>query len=236
MTMSLSTPRSGHRQTAIEHRSARGLGAMRVLGLLCGLFVLGGCDAAQPGASAAPTAAAAATAQPEESRMWMTVGERRFAITLADTEAARAFAGMLPLTIDMPDLNSNEKHAQLPKALPTNESRPGVIRNGDLMLYGSTTLVVFYKTFPSAYLHTRASAAWMLPMAWPRRFRQRSARITFSKNWIGEAMQALSMQKPYVIIHTLTSLDGRTTTSNCLSSILRRFSTSNWRCTPISKS
>jgi len=181
MTMSLSTPRSGHRQTAIEHRSARGLGAMRVLGLLCGLFVLGGCDAAQPGASAAPTAAAAATAQPEESRMWMTVGERRFAITLTDTEAARAFAGMLPLTIDMPDLNSNEKHAQLPKALPTNESRPGVIRNGDLMLYGSTTLVVFYKTFPSAYSYTRlgrVDASDGLAQA----LGSGSARITFSKN------------------------------------------------------
>ena len=43
--------------------------------------------------------------------MWMTIGERRFAIALAETEAARAFAAMLPLTIDMPDFNDNEKHA-----------------------------------------------------------------------------------------------------------------------------
>ena len=56
--------------------------------------------------------------------MWMTVGERRFAITLADTEAARAFAAMLPLTIDMADLNSNEKHADLPRSLPTSATRP----------------------------------------------------------------------------------------------------------------
>ena len=31
--------------------------------------------------------------------MWMTIGERRFAIILADTDAARAFAAQLPLTL-----------------------------------------------------------------------------------------------------------------------------------------
>lgn len=87
--------------------------------------------------------------------MWMTVGTRRFAITLADTEAAREFAAMLPLSIDMPDLNNNEKHAELPKGLPANAIRPGTIRNGDLMLYGSRTLVVFYKSFDSTYSYTR---------------------------------------------------------------------------------
>ena len=43
----------------------------------------------------------AASVQPEESRMWMTVGERRFAFTLTDNAAARAFAAQLPLTLDM---------------------------------------------------------------------------------------------------------------------------------------
>lgn len=87
--------------------------------------------------------------------MWMTVGERRFAITLADNQAAHAFAALLPLTLEMAELNGNEKHANLPKALPTNASRPGTIRNGDLMLYGSDTLVLFYLTFSSSYAYTR---------------------------------------------------------------------------------
>ncbi|MBO3273711.1 hypothetical protein JFY56_00555 [Pseudomonas sp. Milli4] len=87
--------------------------------------------------------------------MWMTVGEHRFAITLADNAAARAFATLLPLTLDMAELNGNEKHGDLPKTLPTNASRPGTIRNGDLMLYGSDTLVVFYLTFDSPYSYTR---------------------------------------------------------------------------------
>ena len=86
--------------------------------------------------------------------MWMIVGERRFAITLADNEAARAFAALLPLTLDMAELNGNEKYADLPKALPTEATRPGTINNGDLMLYGSDTLVVFYLTFSSSYAYT----------------------------------------------------------------------------------
>ena len=91
--------------------------------------------------------------------MWMTVGERRFAITLTDNAAARAFAAQLPLTLDMSELNGNEKHADLPKPLPANASRPGTIRNGDLMLYGADTLVVFYLTFQSSYC-TPALVGW----------------------------------------------------------------------------
>ena len=87
--------------------------------------------------------------------MWMTVGDHRFAISLADNAAARAFAAQLPLTLDMEELNGNEKHAQLGQVLPANASRPGTIHAGDLMLYGTSTLVVFYETFSSAYSYTR---------------------------------------------------------------------------------
>lgn len=87
--------------------------------------------------------------------MWMTADGRRFAVTLADTEAARAFAARLPMTLDMTDLNDNEKKFDLPKNLPANPSRPGTIRHGDLMLWGDNTVVVFYKTFDSPYAYTR---------------------------------------------------------------------------------
>jgi hypothetical protein len=73
--------------------------------------------------------------------MWMIIGEHRFAITLANMHAARAFAAQLPLTLEMAELNGNEKHADLSQALPTDASRPGTIHSGDLMLYGSNTLV-----------------------------------------------------------------------------------------------
>jgi hypothetical protein len=95
------------------------------------------------------------TASSEQPRMWMTIGSKRFAVTLEDNPTARAFVQMLPMTLDMPDLNGNEKHVRLPRSLPTNAERPGTIRTGDVLLYGSNTLVVFYKTFDSSYSYTR---------------------------------------------------------------------------------
>mgnify|MGYP001566318188 CR=1 FL=1 len=74
---------------------------------------------------------------------------------LAHAGLALLLLVVLPLALDMPDLNANEKHARLPRSLPTNAARPGTIRTGDVMLYGSDTLVVFYKTFPSSYSYTR---------------------------------------------------------------------------------
>lgn len=111
--------------------------------------------------------------------MHMTIGTRRFAITLTDSPAARAFAAQLPLTLHMADLNGNEKHAQLSKALPTNETRPGTIRNGDLMLYGSTTLVLFYLTFDSSYEYTRLGRV-NDPDGLAEALGARDARVTFA--------------------------------------------------------
>jgi len=180
--MSLDVFRASRRHAAFENRRVRGLRALPALGLLCGLFMLEACDAAQPGASGMSAAVAqAAAAQPEESRMWMTVGTRRFAITLADTEAAREFAAMLPLSMDMPDLNNNEKHAELRKSLPTSAIRPGTIRSGDLMLYGSRTLVVFYQTFNSSYAYTRLGHVDE-PAALAQALGGGSVRIEFSRN------------------------------------------------------
>jgi hypothetical protein len=128
-----------------------------------------------------PAAADTATANtPGERRIWMAVGERRFAVTLADNEAARAFVAQLPLTLDMPDLNGNEKHVKLPKALPANARRPGTIRNGDLMLWGADTLVVFYLTFDSPYSYTRLGRIEEA-VALPQVLGRGQVRVTFAR-------------------------------------------------------
>lgn len=125
--------------------------------------------------------ATAAETNPDALRVWMTVGDRRFAITLANNPAARAFAAQMPLTLDMADLNRNEKHAELPLALPASADRIGTIRNGDLMLYGSTTLVVFYLTFDSSYAYTRLGRVDK-PHDLAKVLGERTARIRFSRN------------------------------------------------------
>ena len=132
---------------------------MRTLGVIVGVLVAASGEAGQHALSGSPAAAATEAAPVSVTqkalRMWMTVGERRFASTLTDNAAARALAAQLPLTLDMSELNGNEKHAELPKGLPANAGRPGTIHDGDVMLYGSTTLVLFYKTSNSSYSYTR---------------------------------------------------------------------------------
>lgn len=165
--------------TAIEHRRAL---IRRGLGLLLGLLVLGTCQAGQPPAPGVLAGTTAVEAQePQASRLWMSVGERRFAITLSDNAAARAFAAQLPLTLEMDELNGNEKKADLPQALPVNASRPGTLRNGDLMLYGSKTLVVFYLTFDSAYSYTRLGRVDD-PDSLALALGQRGVRVVFSRD------------------------------------------------------
>ena len=83
------------------------------------------------------------------------VGDKEFTATLLDNPTANAFKMMLPLVISMTELNGNEKYFRLSKSLPTNESNPGSIKSGDLMLYGSNTFVLFYKSFSTSYSYTR---------------------------------------------------------------------------------
>ena len=84
----------------------------------------------------------------------ITIGGKTFSATLENTPAAE-FAKMLPLTLRMNELNGNEKYIGLSEKLPAEPSCPGKIRSGELMLYGRSTLVLFYESFPTSYSYTR---------------------------------------------------------------------------------
>lgn len=89
------------------------------------------------------------------SKMKIKIGNSTFTATLYDNATATAFKSLLPLTVSMNELNANEKYADLSRNLPTSAANPGTIQNGDLMLYGSSTLVLFYKTFSTSYSYTK---------------------------------------------------------------------------------
>lgn len=88
-------------------------------------------------------------------QMTIKIGTKVFTATLADSATATAFKALLPLTVNMADLNDNEKAVRLPVKLPTEDSNPGRIQTGDLMIWSSRSLVLFYKTFPTSYSYTR---------------------------------------------------------------------------------
>jgi hypothetical protein len=83
------------------------------------------------------------------------IGEKHFTAILEATAAANEFKKMLPLSINMKDLNSNEKFFDFSNDLPANAASPRTINAGDIMLWGSNTLVLFYKTFTTSYSYTR---------------------------------------------------------------------------------
>lgn len=85
----------------------------------------------------------------------ITINSKVFKVNLKDNATAKAFKELLPLTLDMKELNSNEKYAELSESLPVNASIPRKIQNGDLMLYGSNVVVLFYKTFSTSYAYTK---------------------------------------------------------------------------------
>ncbi|ULQ53208.1 cyclophilin-like fold protein [Flavihumibacter fluvii] len=88
-------------------------------------------------------------------KLKITIGTQIFTATLFNNATATAFKARLPMTIKMNELNGNEKYADLSQDLPANAANPGTIQAGDLMLYGSKTIVLFYTTFPTVYSYTR---------------------------------------------------------------------------------
>ena len=82
------------------------------------------------------------------------VGSKTFSATLYDNESAKTFSGMLPLTLNMSELNGNEKYYYLDSKLPTDASRPSGIKTGDIMLYGNSCIVLFYESFSTSYSYT----------------------------------------------------------------------------------
>lgn len=82
------------------------------------------------------------------------IGDTIYSAQLYDNEAAQALAAQLPLTLDMNELNGNEKYYYLTDSLPANSGVPAEINTGDLMLYGSDCLVLFYKSFSTSYSYT----------------------------------------------------------------------------------
>ena len=99
---------------------------------------------------------AGASAAPEEVEhvISIEVNGQTFSATLADNDTAHAFAARLPMTLDMRELNGNEKYFYLNEPLPAAAQRVGQIRTGDLMLFGSDCVVLFYENFATSYTYT----------------------------------------------------------------------------------
>lgn len=93
--------------------------------------------------------------EPSGGRIAVKVGDQVFAAILYEHAAARAFKGMLPMEVEMNEQGGNEKYCFLPDDLPADASSAGNVRSGDLMVWGTDCLVLFYKSFSSSYRYTK---------------------------------------------------------------------------------
>ena len=82
------------------------------------------------------------------------VGNKSFECEFYDNQTANAFLGTIPVKYKMSELNGNEKYKYLDRDFPTDEKKVRRINAGDIMLYGSDCLVLFYKSFNTSYEYT----------------------------------------------------------------------------------
>ena len=98
------------------------------------------------------------TVQQEEEvsmKIKIYIGEKVFDATLEDNPSTRELVKNFPLEITMNELNGNEKYYRFNKNFPSADKKVSAISTGDLMLYSSSYLVLFYKNFSTSYSYTR---------------------------------------------------------------------------------
>ena len=91
------------------------------------------------------------------------INDKEYIINLEDNETTKSLINLLPLELNMNELNGNEKYVYLDNNLPTNSSNPNHINTGDVMLYGNNCLVIFYKSFDTSYSYTKIGHIDNLP-------------------------------------------------------------------------
>ena len=90
----------------------------------------------------------------ENIKIKISINNKTFSATLNNNETVKGLIERLPLTLNMQDLNSNEKYNYLDYSLPTSPSRPNRINAGDIKLFGDDCLVIFYESFNTSYNYT----------------------------------------------------------------------------------
>jgi hypothetical protein len=77
-------------------------------------------------------------------RIRLTVGSKKLTATLADSETARDFVSLLPLTLTMKDLFEREKFAHLPRAISEGGKRTTTYEVGDVIYWSPGPDVAIY--------------------------------------------------------------------------------------------
>ena len=90
-----------------------------------------------------------------EEQYYIKINDNEFEFEFKDTEVANKIKSKLPFTVKMTNLNGNEVYYQFSgESFTPNHKAVGTINMGDIYLYQSNYLVLFYKTFTTSYSYT----------------------------------------------------------------------------------
>ena len=99
----------------------------------------------------------------ENKNMKIIIDNQEYIVNLENNSTVNKMLELLPLDIEMNELNGNEKYYYLDKSLPNNPKLVDKINKGDVMLYGDNCIVIFYKTFNTSYTYTKIGHIDNLP-------------------------------------------------------------------------
>ena len=88
-------------------------------------------------------------------KMNIQIDNKTFTVIVENNKTVKELYQKLPITLEMSDLNNNEKYCYLDFTLPTYSKSVKNIKKGDVMLFGNSCLVIFYKSFTTSYSYTK---------------------------------------------------------------------------------
>lgn len=122
----------------------------RTLFMLAGVLLASSCNAEPTReVTATPGTGLASQTMEEQVKIRIVIADNAYTAVLEDSQAARDFAALLPIEIELKDYNQTEKIADLPKRLSTEGSPDGIKPTvGDIAYYAPWgNLAIFYRDF-----------------------------------------------------------------------------------------
>ena len=99
----------------------------------------------------------------DASSMKVTINGTEYTINLEKNDTAKRLYELAPFEVTMKELNGNEKYIYLSDSFPINSYKPEHIKQGDVMLFDNSCLVIFYKTFDTPYSYSKIGHIDNLP-------------------------------------------------------------------------
>ena len=92
----------------------------------------------------------------EENVMKININNEEYVINVENETLMEELFNSLPQTFTMTELNGNEKYYYLNSNMKNaNSEAVGQVQKGDVMLFGSDCLVIFYDSFETEFRYTK---------------------------------------------------------------------------------